>query len=208
MPPATVGQVRASGCYAIFHYSRIQSKKIGQNWTSVDNSGSHWVSPKSTTPGRFGSKVAMSCGPVDSLDIIRKYSSRDHITLNHNRCSQYTTHQRVDHNHTMGQKYTNQPSQPALRWVRVFQPPTILWDKVYQPTSSALGWVRLQRRLWQEQRLLCGELHPASRPAAHLNNRSFKSFKRQLEARLPTGNAVFSPFPDNEKSLSHTYQQS
>ena len=69
MPPATVGQVRASGCYAIFHYSRIQSKKIGQNWTSVDNSGSHWVSPKSTTSGQVGSKVAMCCGPVDRLDI-------------------------------------------------------------------------------------------------------------------------------------------
>ena len=87
MPLATVGQVRAMGCFAIFHYSRIQSKKFGQNWTSVDNSGSQQVSPKSTTSGGVGSKVAMSCGPVDSLDIIRKYSSRDHITLNHNRCS-------------------------------------------------------------------------------------------------------------------------
>ena len=78
MPPATVGQDRASGCYAIFDYSRIQSNKFGQNWTRMDNSGSQRVSLQSTTSGRLGSKVAMSCGPVDSLDIIRKYSSRDH----------------------------------------------------------------------------------------------------------------------------------
>ena len=57
MPLATVGQVRASGCYAIFHYSR----RILEVWPKLDQRGQQWVTAGLTKVDHIGSGWVKGC---------------------------------------------------------------------------------------------------------------------------------------------------